>query len=67
MHSEAEVDAVVRRAADAGATVVKKPRKTSWGGYRGYFADLDGHLWEVAHNSHFWVGPEDEQAGLEGG
>ncbi|MGB1922614.1 MAG: VOC family protein, partial [Alcanivorax sp.] len=30
---------------------------TDWGGYAGYFADPDGHLWEVACNPHFWVGP----------
>jgi len=30
------------------------------GGYSGYFKDPDGYLWEVAHNPHFWVGPEDE-------
>ena len=26
-----------------------------WGGYTGYFADLDGQLWEVAYNPHFWI------------
>lgn len=58
--SEAEVDEVVRQAAEAGGTVVKKPGKVFWGGYSGYFEDLDGHLWEVAYNPHFWVGPRDE-------
>ena len=57
--SEAEVDAVVAQAVAAGARLVKAPRKVSWGGYSGYFADPDGHLWEVAHNPHFWVGPAD--------
>ena len=57
--SEAEVDDVVAQAAAAGATVVKEPQRASWGGYSGYFRDPDGHLWEVAHNPHFWVGPED--------
>lgn len=57
--SEAEVDRVMGQAADAGATLVKKPVKVAWGGYSGYFADPDGHLWEVAHNPHFWVGPRD--------
>ena len=57
--SEAEVDAVVRQAVAAGATLVKQPEKVFWGGYSGYFADPDGHLWEVAHNPHFWVGPPD--------
>ena len=60
--SEQEVDAVVSQAVKAGATLVKKPQKVFWGGYSGYFKDLDGHLWEVAHNPAFWVGPEDEDA-----
>jgi uncharacterized protein len=59
VHSEAAVDDVIRQAAAAGATVVKQPEKTEWGGYSGYFKDLDGHLWEIAHNPHFWVGPPD--------
>jgi len=46
----AGVDAVFARAAQAGATVLKAPQETFWGGYAGYFADPDGHLWEVAHN-----------------
>ena len=62
VRSEAEVDAVMRQAVEAGATLVKKPQKVDWGGYSGYFKDPDGHLWEVAHNPHFWVGPEDEAA-----
>jgi uncharacterized protein len=57
--SQAEVDAVMKQAVDAGATLVKKPEKVFWGGYSGYFTDPDGHLWEVAHNPHFWVGPSD--------
>ena len=62
VESEHEVDAVVAQAVAAGATLVKKPEKVFWGGYSGYFKDLDGHLWEVAHNPLFWVGPEDESA-----
>ncbi len=58
--SEAEVDAVMEKAVTAGAALVKKPQKTAWGGYSGYFSDPDGHLWEVAYNPHFWVGPGDE-------
>lgn len=60
VHSEAEVDAVMAQAASAGATVVKPPQQVFWGGYSGYFKDPDGHLWEVAYNPHFWVGPQDE-------
>lgn len=57
--SEAEVDAMIAQAEAAGATIVKRPEKVFWGGYSGYFKDLDGHLWEVAHNPLFWVGPRD--------
>lgn len=62
VQSEEEVDAVVKQAVEAGATLVKKPEEVFWGGYCGYFADPDGHLWEVAHNPHFWVGPPDAGA-----
>ncbi len=48
--SKAEVDAVFALAVAAGATPRKPPRDVFWGGYSGYFADPDGHLWEVAWN-----------------
>lgn len=51
--SEAEVDAAFAAALAAGARAVKMPVKVFWGGYSGYFADPDGHLWEVAFNP-FW-------------
>lgn len=51
--TEAEVDAAFERAAAAGAEVLKRPEKVFWGGYSGYFADPDGHVWEVAMNP-FW-------------
>lgn len=51
--SEAEVDAIVDHVVSCGATLVKKPVKVFWGGYSGYFADPDGHLWEVAYNPLF--------------
>jgi catechol 2,3-dioxygenase-like lactoylglutathione lyase family enzyme len=60
VESEAEVDEVVNQAIAAGASLVKQPQKVFWGGYSGYFKDLDGHLWEVAHNPLFWVGPVDK-------
>jgi uncharacterized protein len=47
--SEAEVDAAFADAIDAGATSVKAPIATDWGGFSGYFADPDGHYWEVAY------------------
>jgi uncharacterized protein len=51
---EAAVDRVMAEAVAAGARVTKVAAKTFWGGYSGYFADPDGHLWEVAHNP-FWT------------
>lgn len=57
--SENEVDQVIELAVASGATLVKKAQKVFWGGYSGYFKDPDGHLWEIAHNPLFWVGPSD--------
>jgi predicted lactoylglutathione lyase len=51
--SEADVDKAIEEAVAAGAKLIKPAQKTFWGGYAGYFADLDGHLWEVAHNPYF--------------
>ncbi len=45
-----EVDAVMAEAARAGASIVKQPGETFYGGYAGYFRDPDGHLWEIAWN-----------------
>ena len=60
--SETEVDQAIEQALSAGATLSKAAQKTSWGGYSGYFKDPDDHLWEVAYNPFFWVGPKDENA-----
>jgi len=60
--SESEVDQTIEQAVSVGAKLVRPPQKVFWGGYSGYFKDPDGYLWEVAHNPHFWVGPEDENA-----
>jgi len=62
VHSESEADAVLEAAVAAGGTLVKPAQKVFWGGYSGYFADPDGHLWEVAHNPFFWIGPEDPES-----
>jgi len=53
----AAVDAAFADIEAAGGTVLKAPGEMEWGGYSGYFADPDGHVWEVAHNP-FW--PLDE-------
>jgi catechol 2,3-dioxygenase-like lactoylglutathione lyase family enzyme len=56
--SEAEVDAAMEQARQAGGAIVKPAGKTFWGGYAGYFQDPDGHLWEVAYNPH--ILPKDD-------
>jgi uncharacterized glyoxalase superfamily protein PhnB len=48
--SRDEVDEVVRAAEAAGGGLLVSPRETFWGGYAGYFADPDDHVWEVAWN-----------------
>ena len=51
--TEAEVDAAFNRALSVGARALKHPEKVFWGGYSGYYADPDGHVWEIAMNP-FW-------------
>lgn len=51
--TEQVVDETLAAAARAGGRVSKPAQRTDWGGYSGYFEDLDGHLWEVAHNPGF--------------
>jgi len=48
--SEAEVDEALQHAEACGGAIVQPARKVFWGGYSGYFADPDGHLWEIAYN-----------------
>lgn len=48
--SAAQVDEVMQLAEAAGAAIVKPAQETFWGGYSGYFQDLDGHLWEIVWN-----------------
>jgi catechol 2,3-dioxygenase-like lactoylglutathione lyase family enzyme len=48
--SEDEVDRIMAHAKGAGGTIKKEAHKVFWGGYSGYFADPEGHLWEVAFN-----------------
>lgn len=53
VRSRAEVDQIIAAAQEAGATVTRPAEQTFYGGYGGYFADLDGHMWEIAHNPTF--------------
>ena len=48
-----DVSEVLALAAEAGATITKPAQDTFWGGHGGYFADPDGHLWEVVWNPFF--------------
>lgn len=63
--SMAEVDAVMARARPAGATIVKPPQKTFWGGYAGYFQDPDGHLWEIVWNPQLLPDESDAADGAQ--
>lgn len=58
VRSREEVDRVVSAAADAGGEVTKSPTETFYGGYAGFFRDPDGHVWEIAHNPGFVLGPD---------
>lgn len=51
--SPKEVDETLEKVSKIGAKIIKPGQKVFWGGYSGYFADPEGHLWEVAHNP-FW-------------
>ena len=57
VEGEASVDAMLERAAAAGATLRKPGQRAFWGGYSGYFADPDGHVWEIAHNPGWPLSP----------
>jgi uncharacterized protein len=50
MMSRADVDLIMQDAAEAGAKIIKSPQQTFYGGYAGYFTELDGHLWEIVCN-----------------
>jgi len=51
--SKEDVDNIFSQLETAGAHIVKQPQSVFWGGYSGYFADPDGHLWEVAWNPYW--------------
>ena len=50
VHSPLEVDQVLKQAKNAGAKILKPAQSTFYGGYAGYFQDLDGHIWEVVYS-----------------
>jgi uncharacterized protein len=58
VRSEEAVDETLAAAVVAGGSVTRAARRADWGGYSGYFADPDGHLWEVAYNPGFALLPD---------
>ncbi|MBO9468340.1 VOC family protein [Tropicibacter sp. R15_0] len=50
LRSKEEVDALMAKVGGTGGKVLKQPQEVFWGGYHGYFADPEGHIWEIAFN-----------------
>jgi predicted lactoylglutathione lyase len=61
--TQQEVDDILKKVEKLGATIVKPAQKVYWGGYSGYFKDLDGRLFEVAYNP-FWELDENDNLKL---
>lgn len=62
VRTKSEVSAVLKTAESSGGKIVKPAQDVFWGGHSGYFADPDGHLWEVAWNPHFKLNDRGEVA-----
>ena len=60
LRDKSEVAPLLARAETAGGRIVKPAQDVFWGGHHGYFADPDGHIWEVAHNPFSPLGPNGE-------
>jgi uncharacterized glyoxalase superfamily protein PhnB len=58
VRSRDEVDEVMAQAVAAGADILRPARETFYGGYAGFFTDPDGHVWEIAYNPGFPIGPD---------
>ena len=58
VETEELVDSVLAEAVSAGARLIAAPTKAEWGGYRGYFADPDGHPWEVLYHPYMTFEPD---------
>jgi predicted lactoylglutathione lyase len=42
----------------AGGTILKPASSLDWGMYHGHVADPDGHVWEIAFNPDWPIGPD---------
>ena len=55
VNSKQEVDEALRTASEAGGVIVDPAQDRAWGGYSGYFKDIDGHLWDIVWNPHLII------------
>ncbi len=55
VNTDKEVHAIMKQAEKAGAKITKPAQKAFWGGYHGYFQEIDGHLWEIGYNPSWEV------------
>jgi catechol 2,3-dioxygenase-like lactoylglutathione lyase family enzyme len=62
LESVEAVDAAFAHVAEIGGRIVKPPEQVFWGGYSGYFADPDGHLWEIAYGPGWPIGEDGRPA-----
>lgn len=60
VRDKADVAALLDRARAAGGTVLREAHDVFWGGHIGYFADPEGHVWEIANNPFSRLGPNGE-------
>ena len=57
---KADVAPILAKAKAAGGDISKPAQDVFWGGHHGYFADPEGHIWEIAHNPFSPLGPNGE-------
>ena len=67
LRSTEEVDSFFAHLKKHDVTITKVPEKVFWGGYSGYFADPDGHLWEIAHNPFLEMDADGNVIGMKQG
>jgi uncharacterized protein len=60
VRDKGEIDTVIAAARAAGADIIRDPHDVFWGGRTAYFADPDGHIWEIAWNPGAPLGKHDE-------